>query len=69
MDEIILYCAGCNIKVATVKKGAMKMKSGAVLICDSCDWKRKASDLSNKTKQSKPADMPDFFKDIFGGKI
>lgn len=66
MEDIVLYCSGCSLKVATVKKGAMMMKSKTVLLCGPCETKRLASDLASKTKQSKPAKMPDFFNDIFG---
>ena len=59
MERTIL-CNHCGVLVAKIRDGSLK--KGIVVYCASCDATIKM--LLNK---SKPADMPDFFKDIFGG--
>ena len=46
---MILYCAGCHIKVGDIKKGSL-LKNGMICLCQKCEAKRKASDLAKKTK-------------------
>ena len=48
---MILYCAGCSIKVGDIKKGSL-LKNGMVCLCQKCEEKRKASDLAKKTKSN-----------------
>lgn len=59
MSNKILYCTGCNIKVAMIAEGS-KLKRGMVVLCENCDMKRKASDLSRRTETNN-------FNDLFGG--
>ncbi len=63
MPDKILYCSGCSLKIAILVEGS-KIRHGAVVLCESCERKRIASDLGNK---SKGYSMPEGFDDIFGG--
>jgi len=49
---MILYCAGCNIKVGVIKKGSL-LKNGMACLCQKCEAKRKASDRA-KAKPNNP---------------
>ena len=55
---MILYCAGCSIKVGDIKKGSL-LKNGMVCLCRECYAKRKRYD-GPKAKPNNP------FKDIKG---
>lgn len=65
----IVYCSGCSIKVAIIVEGS-KLIKGISMLCSSCEIKRKASDLAEKTsKKSQPfSDYSDLFGDIFKNK-
>lgn len=64
-----LYCEICYSKLAIIQEGS-KLKVGMVCLCENCFSKYKISQFYDKTKPaSKTPDIPDFFKDIFGGKI
>ena len=63
-----LYCH-CGCFVAEIKHGS-SIRKGAVMICSKCFEKFKIADqMANMAReQSKSADMPDFFKDLFDKK-
>lgn len=57
-----LYCIGCNILCAMIETGS-KLRNGMVVLCGSCEIKRKASDLAKKNKCSNYSlsDLEDLF--------
>jgi len=63
---IKIYCISCTIYLGSILEGS-KLKKGIAFLCNNCNNIRKADNLKRAT--SKPAEMPEFFKDIFGGKI
>lgn len=57
MTDRILTCNNCGIHLAVIRDG--KIRKGMVCYCRECDTMR---GMLNKNK---PAEMPEFFKDIF----
>ena len=63
------HCHKCNCYLGEVQKGKIKHKS--VILCSSCFERYKIlEDLQNYNNASKKSDsMPDFLKDLMGGKL
>ena len=61
-----LYCSSCNIFVAEIKEGS-HIRKGTVLVCSKCIARLKIADNMAKMAkdQSKSADYPEFFKNLF----
>jgi hypothetical protein len=64
--EMVIYCAGCRIKVAVMVKGS-SIKTGAVMLCAACETKRMAGDMAKKMFEKAPMYDDNWFSDIFKG--
>ena len=61
-DTRTYYCSKCHREVAQIILGS-RIKKGTIMICATCN------SINTVGSNHKPNhDMPDFMKDIFGGK-
>ena len=58
----IIYCSGCHCKVAEIIEGS-KIKKDSIMLCSTCEVKRKMSDLAGKGKKNQ---FDSLFGEIFG---
>lgn len=62
------YCKRCNIFLGYVETGKLHKK--IVTLCPKCyEALGIFESLANHEKSSKSVEMPEFFKDIFKGKV
>lgn len=62
-----LYCKSCGILTAEIVTGST-IRKDALMICKQCyDRFKIADDMAKMAQTQTKNEMPEFFKDLFGG--